>query len=81
MSLKNRPVEENDAETCGKIGYEAHKSISSSHGYPSEQLSKEYAIGLIKTILSNPNSLGVLSSETSKLYWVVYSFINFHHRR
>ena len=43
MSLKIRPVEENNAETCGKIGYEAHKSISSFHGYPSEQLSGEYA--------------------------------------
>ena len=80
MSLKTRPVEENDAETCGKIGYEAHKSISSSHGYPSEQPSKEYAIGLIKTILSNPNSLGSFSSDKVR-YWVVYSFINFHHRR
>ena len=51
MSLKIRPVEENNAETCGKIGYETHKSISSSHGYSSEQLSEEYAIGLFKTIL------------------------------
>ena len=47
MSLKNRPVKENNAETCGEIGYETHKSISSSHGYSSEQPSEEYAIGLI----------------------------------
>ena len=51
MSLKIRPVEENNAETRGKIGYETHKSILSSHGYSSEQLSEEYAIGLFKTIL------------------------------
>ena len=38
MSLIIRPVEQNDTESCGKIGYEAHKTISSAHGYPSEQL-------------------------------------------
>ena len=72
MSLKIRPVEENDAETCGKIGYEAHKSISSSHGYPSEQPSKEYAIGLIKTILSNPNSLGVLAERQGTILGSIF---------
>jgi predicted N-acetyltransferase YhbS len=72
MSLKIRPVEENDAETCGKIGYEAHKSISSSHGYPSEQPSKEYAIGLIKTILSNPNSLGVLAERRGTILGSIF---------
>ena len=72
MSLKIRPVEENNAETCGKIGYEAHKSISSSHGYPSEQPSKEYAIGLIKTILSNPNSLGVLAERQGTILGSIF---------
>jgi predicted N-acetyltransferase YhbS len=27
MSLIIRPIEQNDAESCGKIGYEAHKAI------------------------------------------------------
>ena len=44
-----RPLEQNDAEICGKIGYEAHKTISSAHGYPSEQPSEEFGIrGKIK---------------------------------
>ncbi len=47
MSLMVRPIEQNDAESCGKIGYEAHKAISSAHGYPSEQPS-EFGIGLIR---------------------------------
>jgi hypothetical protein len=33
-------------QSCGKIGYEAHKAISSAHGYPSEQHSEEFGIGL-----------------------------------
>ena len=47
MSVQIRPIEEGDAETCGEIGYEAHKAVSSAFGYPSEQPSKEYAIGLL----------------------------------
>lgn len=72
MSLKIRPVEENDVEACGKIGYEAHKAISSSHGYPSEQPSEEYAIGLIKMILGNPNSFGVLAERQGKILGSIF---------
>lgn len=72
MSLKIRLVEENDVEACGKIGYEAHKSISSSHGYPSEQPSEEYAIGLIKMIIGNPNSYGVLAERQDKVLGSIF---------
>ena len=63
MSLIIRPIEQNDADICGKIGYEAHKTISSAHGYPSEQPSKEFGIGLIRRLLGNPNSWGVLAER------------------
>ena len=66
MSLIIRPIEQNDAETCGKIGYEAHKTISSAHGYPSEQPSEEFGIGLIRRLLDNPNSWGVLAERQGK---------------
>ena len=61
-----RPIEQNDAESCGKIGYEAHKAISSVHGYPSEQPSEEFGIGLIRRLLGNPNSWGVLAERKGK---------------
>ncbi|MDQ6667835.1 MAG: GNAT family N-acetyltransferase [Thermoproteota archaeon] len=66
MSLIIRPVEQTDAEICGKIGYEAHKTISSAHGYPSEQPSEEFGIGLIRRLLGNPNSWGVLAERKGK---------------
>jgi predicted N-acetyltransferase YhbS len=66
MSLRIRPIEQNDAESCGKIGYEAHKAISSAHGYPSEQPSEEFGIGLIRRLLGNPNSWGVLAERQGK---------------
>ena len=61
-----RSIEQNDAESCGKIGYEAHKAISSAHGYPSEQPSEEFGIGLIRRLLGNPNSWGVLAERQGK---------------
>ncbi len=63
MSLVIRPLKQNDAEICGKILYEAHKTVSSAHGYPSEQPSEEFAIGLIRSLLDNPNSWGVLAER------------------
>src|ERR1051326_1861573 len=66
MSLIIRPIEQNDAETCGKIGYEAHKAISSAHGYPSEEPSEEFGIELIRRLLGNPNSWGVLAERQGK---------------
>ncbi len=64
MSLMIRPIEQNDAEICGKIGYEAHKTISSAHGYPSEQPSEEFGIGLIKRLLGQSKFMGRLSRTT-----------------
>ena len=66
MSLIIRPIEQNDAETCRKIGYQAHKTISSAHGYPCEQPSEEFGIDLIRMLLSNPNSWGVLAERQGK---------------
>ncbi|HEY7573072.1 MAG TPA: hypothetical protein VH796_17055, partial [Nitrososphaeraceae archaeon] len=67
MSLTIRPIEQKDVESCGKIGYEAHKTISSAHGYPSEQPSEEFGIELIRMLLGNPNSWGVLAERQDKI--------------
>jgi hypothetical protein len=48
-----RPIEHSDAEICGKIGYEAHKTISSTHGYPSEQPSEDYAVAFLSEVEGN----------------------------
>lgn len=72
MSLTIRPIESSDAESCGRIGYEAHKAISSIHGYPSEQPSEEYGIGLVRTILGNPNSWGVLAEKQGRILGSIF---------
>jgi predicted N-acetyltransferase YhbS len=63
MSVTIRPIEQNDVELCGKIGYLAHRTISSAHGYPSEQPSEEFGIDLVKRLVGNPNSWGFVAEE------------------
>jgi GNAT superfamily N-acetyltransferase len=72
MSLRIRAIEQYDAKICGKIAYEAHKTISSSHGYPSEQPSEEFGIGLIGSLLGNPNSWGVLAERQDRILGSIF---------
>src|ERR687897_3742482 len=72
MSLIIRSIRQADAETCGKIGFQAHKAISSAHGYPSEQPSLEFAIGMIRTLLANPNSWGALAERDGKILGSIF---------
>jgi len=72
MSLIIRSIEQSDAESCGKIGYQAHKTISSAHGYPCEQPSEEFGIGLIRSLLGNPNSWGVLAEQQGKVLGSIF---------
>lgn len=72
MSLTIRPIGQNDIEICGKIGYEAHKAISSAHGYPSEQPSEEFGISLIKRLVGNSNSWGVLAERQGKILGSIF---------
>ena len=57
---------------CGRIGHEAHKAISSTHGYPSEQPSEEFGIGLIRSLLDNPNSWGVLAERQGNILGSIF---------
>jgi predicted N-acetyltransferase YhbS len=66
MNVKIRPIDPRDAESCGKIGYLAHRTISFAHGYPSEQPSEEFGIDLVKRLVDNPNSWGYLAEEKQK---------------
>ncbi|HET7390908.1 MAG TPA: GNAT family N-acetyltransferase [Nitrososphaeraceae archaeon] len=72
MSLRIRPIEQNDVVICGKVGYEVHRSISSAHGYPSEQPSEEFGTGLIRRLVDNPNSWGVLAERQGNILGSIF---------
>jgi hypothetical protein len=63
MGVIFQPIKQSDAESCGKIGYKTHETISSAHGYPSEQPAEEFAIKLIKMIRDNPNSWSIFGKK------------------
>ena len=67
-----RPIVQADAEACGRIGYQAHRLISSAHGYPSEQPSIDFAVGMIKTLLVNPNSWGALAERNGRILGSIF---------
>src|ERR687890_2663742 len=72
MSLTIRSIVQADSEACGKIGYEAHRIISLTHGYPSEQPSIEFAVGMIKTLLVNPTSWGALAERNGRILGSIF---------
>ncbi|MGN6821428.1 MAG: GNAT family N-acetyltransferase [Candidatus Nitrosocosmicus sp.] len=72
MNVTIRPIEQRDAGACGKIGYLAHKTISSAHGYPSEQPSEEFGIDVMKRLVGNPNSWGFLAEEKGNVLGSIF---------
>ncbi len=72
MSVRIRPIVEADVEIIGKIGFKAHNAVSSAHGYPSEQPSEEYAIGLLRMLLDNPNSYGILAEKETQILGSIF---------
>src|SRR3954447_12599549 len=77
MSVIIRPIKQSDAESCGKIGYKTHETISSAHNYLSEQPAEEFAIKLIKMILDNPNSRSILAEREDKILVSIFLLHNF----
>src|SRR5918996_873168 len=72
MGLIIRSIQQADAETCGKIGFQAHKAVSSAHGYPSEQPSIDFAVEMIKTLLANPYSQGYVAERWGKILGSIF---------
>jgi len=72
MSVRVRSIEKTDAEVCGKIGFKAHKTVSSIHGFPSEQPSEEYSIGLVEMLLNNPNTWGFVAEKDTQILGSIF---------
>ncbi len=50
-----------DAEICGRICYDAFKTISEAHGFASDFPAPEVPIGLLTSMLANPKFYGVVA--------------------
>lgn len=61
MDLKLRPGTPEDAETCGRICYEAFNTLDSEHGFPPDFPTPEVAAGLLSMLLGHPGFYSVVA--------------------
>ena len=67
-----RSIQNTDSEACGRIGYEAHRSVAAEHGYPSEQPSAEFATGLINMKINDPNAWGAVAESEGRVIGSIF---------
>ncbi|MDP8899858.1 MAG: GNAT family N-acetyltransferase [Actinomycetota bacterium] len=67
MQVRLRPGTSDDAEACGRIVYEAFKSICDQHNFPLEIPSVEAATGLVTMSLANPGMYSVVAELDGRI--------------
>jgi predicted N-acetyltransferase YhbS len=61
MNVQIRSMKREDVETCGRICYEAFKSIAERHNFPPDFPSPEVAAGLLSQLLSRDDIYSVVA--------------------
>jgi predicted N-acetyltransferase YhbS len=61
MNIQIRTMKQEDVETCGRICYEAFKSIAERHNFPPDFPSPEVAAGLLSQLLSRDDIYSVVA--------------------
>ncbi|HMH42864.1 MAG TPA: hypothetical protein VK557_05240, partial [Pyrinomonadaceae bacterium] len=61
MDIRIREGTPADAEICGRICYDAFKTISEAHGFTPDFPAPEVPIGLLTSMLANPKFYGVVA--------------------
>src|SRR6266404_7685822 len=67
MNIKLRSGTPADAEICGRICYNAFKTISEAHGFPPDFPASEVAIGVLTSMLGNPNFYSVVAEIDGRI--------------
>jgi len=61
MGITLRPGRPDDAQTCGRICYEAFGAISGAHAFPSDFPSPEVGVGVASMMLQHPGVYSVVA--------------------
>ena len=72
MNTTVRPIRAEDVEVCGRIGLNAHQQVAAKHGFPPEQPSIEFATGLIKAKVSDPNAWGAVAERDGQVIGSIF---------
>ncbi len=67
MSVTLRPGTSDDSKECGRIDYEAFKSIAEQHNFLPDFPSVEVATGVVTTLLSHPGFYSVVAEIDGKI--------------
>ena len=67
MNLTLRPGRPDDAQACGRIGYEAFKKIAEEHNFAPDFPSADAAIGVLSWILSDPGFYSVVAEVDGRV--------------
>jgi predicted N-acetyltransferase YhbS len=66
-NIKLRSGTPEDAEICGRICYNAFKTISEAHGFAPDFPQPEVAIGVIRSLLANPQFYSVIAEIDGRI--------------
>ena len=67
MAVKLRPGRTEDAESCGRVCYEAFKSIAEAHGFPPDFPTAEIAAGFLTRMLADPGFRSVVAEDKGRI--------------
>lgn len=67
MNVQIRSMKQEDVEICGRICYEAFKTISERHGFPPDFPSPEVAAGLLSHLLSRDDIYSVVAEADGRV--------------
>jgi predicted N-acetyltransferase YhbS len=67
MNLTLRPGQPEDSQECGRIAYEAFKSIADRHNYPPDFPSPEVAMMVVGHMLRHPQTYSVIAESGGRI--------------
>ena len=67
MNIKLRSGTSADAEICGRICYDAFKTISEAHGFAPDFAAPEAAIDVLTRMLTNPKSYSIVAEMDGRI--------------
>jgi GNAT superfamily N-acetyltransferase len=67
VDIRLRDASSEDAEACGKICYEAFKTLADRHGFPPDLPAASDAIGILSGLLSHPEFYGVVAEANGRI--------------
>jgi predicted N-acetyltransferase YhbS len=66
-SIVIRRASPGDAETCGRICFEAFKTLADEHHFPADFPAAEVAIGIFSVIFSHPRFFAIVAEQSGKI--------------